>query len=178
MDKFLSDDGWVWVITNHRSQIADCRLQIADCRLWIVDGGWQVGGIWRFGMVDVTQMSKRERQIMDVIYGKGEASISEVLAGLPEAPARGAVRTLLRIMEEKGYVTRRAEGREIFYKPTQGREPAAKSALERVLAVFFDGSLEKAVASHLSDAEAVKKMSKEDLQRLSDLIEEAKKREG
>lgn len=125
-------------------------------------------------MPDPSQLSKRERQIMDVIYAHGEATISQVLTEMPEPPQRGALRTLLRIMEQKGHIVRRQEGREITYRPTQPRGKAGRSALERVLDVFFAGSLEKAVAAHLSDPARKEKLTAEELQRLAELIEEAK----
>lgn len=127
-------------------------------------------------MADASQLSKRERQIMDVIFLRGEATISQVLAEMPDPPMRGALRTLLRIMEEKGHLARRQDGREIFYRPTQARGQAARSAMGRVLDVFYSGSLEKAVAAHLSDPGRRKKMSAEELERLSNLIEEAKRK--
>lgn len=123
-----------------------------------------------------SHLSKRQRQIMDVIYARGEATISQVLAEIPDPPMRGALRTLLRIMEEKGHLTRRQQGKEFFYRPTQPRSRAARSALGRVLDVFFSGSLEKAVAAHLSDPSAARKPKPEELQRLSDLIEQAKRK--
>jgi predicted transcriptional regulator len=127
-------------------------------------------------MSDASQLSKRQRQIMDVIYARGEATISQVLAGLPDPPMRGALRTLLRIMENKGHLTRRQMGREIVYRPAQPRGKAARSALGRVLDVFYNGSLEKAVAAHLSDPGRAKRPGLEELQRLSDLIEQAKRK--
>lgn len=129
-------------------------------------------------MVDPAQLSKRERQILEVIYAHGEATISQVLAEMPDPPMRGALRTLLRIMEQKGYLSRRQEGkggREIAYRPTQARTRAGRTALDRVLDVFFNGSLEKAVAAHLNDAGRGRKLSPEELQRLADLIAQAKK---
>lgn len=69
-------------------------------------------------MTDPSKLSKRERQILDVIYAHGEATISQVLEEMPDPPMRGALRTLLRIMEQKGQVTRRQEGRRIIYRPT------------------------------------------------------------
>jgi predicted transcriptional regulator len=89
---------------------------------------------------------------------------------------RGALRTLLRIMEQKGYLARRKEGREFVYHPTQPRGRAGRSALGRVLDVFFNGSLEQAVAAHLSDPGRDKKPSRAELQRLADLIEQAKQK--
>jgi predicted transcriptional regulator len=120
------------------------------------------------------QFSKRQRQIMDVIYARGEASISQVLADLPDPPMRGALRTLLRIMEQRGQLKRRQQGKEFFYRPALPRGRAARSALGRVLDVFFSGSLEKAVAAHLSDPTG--KLSDEELRRLGTLIEQARKK--
>lgn len=126
-------------------------------------------------MPDPAKLSKRERQIMDVVYAHGEATISQVLAGMPDPPMRGALRTLLRIMEQKGHLTRRQEGRRITYRPVQPRGRAGRSALSRVLDVFFGGSLEKAVAAHLSDPTRRTKLDGEQLQRLAELIDQAKK---
>lgn len=125
--------------------------------------------------MDPRQLSKRERQIMDRIYAHGEATVSQVIKGIPDPPMRGALRTLLRILERKGYLTHRREGREFIYRPTQPRGQAGRSALGRVLEVFFNGSLENAVAAHLSDPRRAAKLTAEELQRLSDLIEKAKK---
>jgi BlaI family transcriptional regulator, penicillinase repressor len=127
-------------------------------------------------MPDSAKLSKRERQIMDVVYAHGEATISQVLAEMPDPPMRGALRTLLRIMEQKGHLTRRQEGRRITYRPVQPRGRAGRSALGRVLDVFFGGSLEKAVAAHLSDPSRKAKPDSKELQRLSELIEEAKQK--
>ena len=126
-------------------------------------------------MADPRQLSKRERQIMDVVYAHGEATVSQVMAGIPSPPMRGALRTLLRILERKGHLTHRQEGREFIYRPTQPRGQAGRSALGRVLDVFFNGSLEHAVAAHLSDPRRSAKLTAEELERLSDLIEKARK---
>jgi BlaI family penicillinase repressor len=125
--------------------------------------------------VDSAQLSKRERQIMDVVYAHGEATVSQMLADMPEPPMRGALRTLVRILERKGHLTRRQSGREFIYRPTQPRGQAGRSALGRVLDVFFNGSLENAVAAHLSDPGAAK-LTREELHRLSSLIEKARKK--
>lgn len=126
-------------------------------------------------MADPRQLSKRERQIMDVVYAHGEATVSQVMAGIPEPPMRGALRTLLRILERKGHLIHRKQGRELIYRPTQPRGQAGRSALGRVLDVFFGGSLESAVAAHLSDPRRAAKLTPQELRRLSDLIDKALK---
>jgi len=118
-------------------------------------------------------LSRRERQIMDVIYGRGAATAVEVVENLPDPPSKTAVRTLMRILEEKGHLKHVQRGREFVYQPTRPRLRAGRSAFQRVLATFFEGSLEKAVAAHLSDSAA--DLSAEELQRLADLIQEARK---
>src|SRR3954470_16926622 len=123
-------------------------------------------------MADPVQLSKRERQIMDVIYARGEATVSQILGGITDPPMRGALRTLLRILEKKGLLAHRKRGREFVYKPTQNRGQAGRSALGRVLDVFFGGSMESAVAAHLSDPRRAGKISPDELRRLSDLIED------
>ena len=77
-------------------------------------------------MADPRQLSKRERQIMDVIYARGEATVSQVMEGIPDPPMRGALRTLLRILERKGHLSRRGRGREFVYRPTQPRGRAGR----------------------------------------------------
>ena len=129
-------------------------------------------------MPDVSRLSMRERQILDVIYAHREASIAQVFAELPNPPMRGALRTLLHIMEDKGYLSRRQEGRTVTYRPIQARGRAGRSAFDRVLDVFFNGSLEKAVAAHLSNPGRKTKPSVDELQRLADLIEQAKRKEA
>ena len=124
-------------------------------------------------MADPGQLSRRERQIMDVVYARGEATVSQVIDGIPDPPMRGALRTLLRILEKKGHLTHRKQGREFIYRPTQNRGQAGRSALGRVLDVFFGGSLESAVAAHLSDPRRAARITPEELRRLSDLIDKA-----
>jgi predicted transcriptional regulator len=118
-------------------------------------------------------LSRRERQIMDIVYAQGEASAAAVHAALPDAPSYSAVRALLAILVEKGHLKHRsAEGRYI-YTPTRRRAQVGRSALRRVLDTFFEGSLEKAVAALLQGSDA--KLSAEDLQRLAQIIEQARK---
>lgn len=118
-------------------------------------------------------LSRRERQIMDIVYVRGEASAQEVHADLPDAPSQTAVRTLLRILEEKGHLKHRQEGLKYIYQPSKHRGRAGRTALQRVLRTFFEGSLEKAVAAHLSDPSA--QLSPEDLERLAKLIRQARR---
>lgn len=120
-------------------------------------------------------LSRRERQIMDVVYARGEVSATDVWQSLPDPPSRTAVRTLLRILEEKGHLRHEKRAREFIYRPTKPRGRAGRSALRRVLETFFDGSLEKAVASHLSDPSV--KLSVDELERLASLIREAEEKE-
>jgi predicted transcriptional regulator len=116
-------------------------------------------------------LSRRERQMLDIIYARGEASAVEVHGALPDPPSTTAVRTLLRILEAKGHVKHRVEGMKFIYQPSRPRGRAGRSALRRVLRTFFDGSLEKAVAAHLGDPAA--DLSGEDLDRLAAIIREA-----
>lgn len=119
-----------------------------------------------------SDLSRRERQIMDILFAHGEATATEVLAELPEPPSYSAVRTLLRILEEKGHVQHVKQGLRYVYRPLQARQSAAKSALKQVLHTFFAGSVESAVAALLSDADT--HLSETELTRLSQLIDEAK----
>ncbi len=121
-----------------------------------------------------TELSRRERQIMDVVYARAEGSATQVMQDLADAPSRTAVRTFLRILEEKGFLKHRKEGREFIYRPTQPRRNVGKSAFRRVLKVFFSGSLEQAVAAHLSDSES--ELSPNELKRLANLIKDARKK--
>jgi predicted transcriptional regulator len=119
-------------------------------------------------------LSRRERQIMDIVYALGEATATAVVRGLPDPPSRTAVRTLLRILEEKGHLKHKKAGREYVYQPTRPRGRAGQSAMRRLLDTFFDGSLEKAVSAHLADPGA--HLSEDELKRLAKLVREARKR--
>ena len=120
-------------------------------------------------------LSRRERQIMDAVYSKGEATASDVLAMIPAPPTRTAVRTLLRILEGKGHLKHVKRGREFVYQPTHSRDSAGKNAFARAILTFFDGSLERAVASYLGDPKA--EVPPDELQRLLSLIKEARRKE-
>src|SRR5258705_6502490 len=119
-------------------------------------------------------LSRRERQIMDIIYARGEAAAAEVHEALPDAPSYSSVRALLRILEEKGHLSHREDGPRYVFMPTEPRAKASRSALQRVVQTFFDGSLSSAVAA-LVDGEGGK-LSTEELQRIEAIIKTAKAR--
>jgi predicted transcriptional regulator len=118
------------------------------------------------------QLSRRERQIMDVIYRRGRATAAEVLEDIPDPPSYSAVRALLRLLEEKGHVHHEQDGPRYIYTPTVNRDRARKSALKHVVRTFFDGSATDAVAA-LLDSEA--RLDSAELDRLSAMIEHARK---
>jgi predicted transcriptional regulator len=120
-------------------------------------------------------LSRRERQIMDIIYARGEATALDVVGHLPDPPTKTAVRTLLRILEEKGHLTHRTDGQTFIFRSSRPRTNAGKSAFRRVLDVFFGGSLEQAVAVHLGDAAT--DLSPDELKRLATLIQKARKKD-
>lgn len=117
-------------------------------------------------------LSRRERQIMDIVYAAGRASGSEIQKQLPDELSYSTVRTLLRILEGKGYLRHREEGLRYVYEPAVPREMARKSALKRILRTFFDDSAQQAVAA-LLDPKSFHLSSKE-LDELSGLIEKAR----
>jgi predicted transcriptional regulator len=121
-----------------------------------------------------THLSKRERQIMDVLYRAGRATAADVRAAMPDPPSYSAVRTLLRILEEKGHVRHEQDGVRYVYVPKIGAATAQRSALKHLIDTFFGGSASRGMAalfelsgSDLDDAE---------LRRLRQLIDEARKR--
>ena len=118
-------------------------------------------------------LSRRERQIMDIIYRQGSASVAEVLNNLPDPPSYSAIRALLSILENKGHLKHKRDAARYIYIPTQPRHNAGKSALKRVLQTFYDNSVEKTVAALLdiSDSE----FSDEELDRLAQLIDQVRK---
>ena len=111
---------------------------------------------------------------MDVIYARETATAAEVHAALPDPPSPTAVRTLLRILETKGHLTHVQEGPRYVYRAVRSRERVGRTSLRRVLDTFFGGSLERAVAAHLTDAAT--ELSPEELKRLSQLIHQARKK--
>jgi len=120
-----------------------------------------------------TQLSRREREIMDVIYRSGRATAAEVLDQLADPPSYSAVRALLRVLEDKGHLRHEEDGPRYVFLPTVPRERALQSALRQLLHTFFDGSAEQAVAALLDLSSA--RLSDAELQRLSQLIADARK---
>jgi BlaI family penicillinase repressor len=114
-------------------------------------------------------LSRRERQILDILYERGQATAADVQAALPEP----AVRALLRILEEKGHVRHQQDGPRYVYVPTVARDNAKRSALRHVLKTFFDGSAEQAISALLDEGSS--KLSSAELDRLARLIDTARK---
>jgi predicted transcriptional regulator len=109
---------------------------------------------------------------MDLIFAKGEATVRQIQAELPDPPTDMAVRRMLHILEGKGHLRRRQEGREVVYAPAQSRESAGMNALQHVLDTFFGGAVDEALAAHLTDKEAV---TPEQLARMRKMIDQARK---
>ena len=119
------------------------------------------------------QLSRRERQIMDIIYQHGEASVAEVLENMPDPPSYSAVRAMVRILEEKGHLKHRVDGTKFIFKPTLPTENAKRSVLSHLVQTYFDGSVEQVVAALLDSSSTA--LSEAELDRLSQLIQEARK---
>jgi predicted transcriptional regulator len=100
-------------------------------------------------MPQPSELSRRERQIMDAVFALGQATVNQVAMTIPAPPTTMAVRRMMHILEEKGHLRRRENGREVIYVPRQAKNKAGNRALERVLETFFGGSLEHALAAHL-----------------------------
>ena len=118
-------------------------------------------------------LSRRERQIMDILYARGQASVAEVHRALADPPSYSAVRALMRILEEKGHLRHRAEGAKYIYLPTRSRKAVSRAAVRRLVATFFGGSVEQAMAAMLEVGQD--KPTADQLQRLARLIQQARK---
>ena len=123
-------------------------------------------------MPEKDTLSRRERQIMDVLYRQGKATAAEVQANIADAPSYSAVRALLRILEEKGHVKHSYDGPRYVYSPIISRPVAQKSALRQLVKTFFDGSTSNAVAALLDMSG--KDLSDSELERLAAIVEQAK----
>ena len=122
----------------------------------------------------IVELSRRERQIMDIVYRLREASAADVCRELPDPPSYSAVRALLAILERKGRLRHFTRGPRYVYAAAHAREDAGRSALQRVVHTFFEGSLGKAVAAHLTDAGT--ELSDEERRQLTALIRDAKRK--
>jgi predicted transcriptional regulator len=117
-------------------------------------------------------LSRRERQIMDILYRRGRATAAEVMQDLPGTPSYSTVRTQLRVLEEKGHVRHGEEGQKYVYAAAVPRHAARRSALRHLVNTFFEGSAEKAVTALVGDAA---RLSPEELDRIAALIDKARK---
>lgn len=118
-------------------------------------------------------LSRRERQIMDIIYEMKEATVAQVLEMIPDPPSYSSIRALLRVLEEKGHLVHKQVGPRYIYSPTLPREKARQNALKHVMKTFFDNSTGDTVAALLDIAE--EDLSPQELKRLSELIRKAEK---
>lgn len=118
-------------------------------------------------------LSRRERQIMDILYQGGKASAADVRQAMPDAPSYSAVRAMLRVLEEKGHVRHQAEGLKYVYVPTVARDKAKRSAVKHLMETFFNDSPEHVVAALLDISST--RLTKEELDRMAQLIDRARK---
>jgi predicted transcriptional regulator len=120
------------------------------------------------------QLGKRERQIMEVVYRRGRATVSDVLTDLPDPPSYSSVRAMLRYLEDKGHLQHEEQGPRYVYLPTAPKQEVRKSALGHVVRTFFDGSVSSVVAALIESGP----LSAEEYERLSRLLDEAAERES
>lgn len=121
-------------------------------------------------------LSRRERQIMDLLFAAGSATGQEIQQQLPDPPSYSTVRTILRVLERKGYVRHREEGLRYVYEPAVARDLARKSALQRLLRTFFDGSAQQAVAALLDPR--VSRISRKQLDEIAELVQRAREEQS
>jgi predicted transcriptional regulator len=119
-------------------------------------------------------LSRRERQIMDIVYRSGEATVAEILSEIPDPPSYSAIRALLRILVDKQHLQHREDGPRYIYSPTVSRQKARAGALAQLVTTFFDGSATQAVSALLGSSQG--KLSKAELDELSALIAAARKK--
>ena len=122
----------------------------------------------------MAEFSKRERQILDILFEASEATALQIREAMTSPPSDATVRTILRILEEKGAVTHRRDGRKFVFRPRKRKSTAGKSAMRRVLDVFYGGSIEDALSAHLMDPKT--DLDRETIEKLSRLIAEAEKK--
>jgi len=122
-------------------------------------------------MPEPSELSRRERQIMDAVVALGEETVNQVVETIPSPPTAMAVRRMMHILEEKGHLRRRQSGREVIYVPRLAKDKAGRRAFERVLETFFGGSLEEALAAHMHSRKD--QVSADERERLIALIKQA-----
>ncbi|MBG89211.1 MAG: hypothetical protein CMO80_20265 [Verrucomicrobiales bacterium] len=120
------------------------------------------------------KLSRREREILEIIHRRHQATVTEIIQDMESPPTRAAVRALMSIMERKGYVGHTKSGREFVYHPSLDRDTAAKSMFRNVIDNFFGGSLKNALATHLAEEPA--DYSEADLKELTEIIERARRK--
>jgi len=118
-------------------------------------------------------LSRRERQIVDILYARGRATAADVQAALPDPPSYSAVRAMLRILEEKGHVRHEQDGPRYVYLPTVAPDRAKKTAIRHVLRTFFNGSAEQALSALLDESDT--RLSDHELDRLAKVIDRARR---
>jgi len=122
-------------------------------------------------MPESSELSRRERQIMDAVFVLGQATVNKVVETIPSPPTAMAVRRMMHILVEKGHLRRRQSGREVIYVPCESKGKAGRNALEKVLETFFGGSLEEALSAHLHSRKDG--VTADERERLIALIEQA-----
>ena len=124
-------------------------------------------------MSGLQSLSRRERQIMEILFQRGKASAAEVREAMTDAPGYSAVRAMLRILEEKGHVKHQAEGLKYVYVPSITRDKAKRTAVKHLMETFFNGSPEHVMAALLDVSS--RQLSSEELDRMAQMIEQARK---
>jgi BlaI family transcriptional regulator, penicillinase repressor len=124
----------------------------------------------------LSDLGRRERQIMDILHRRGHATAAEVLADLPDPPSYSSVRTMLRLLEKKGYARHEWDGPRHVHRPTGNPDQVRRSAVRHLLTTFFNGSMESAVVTMLGARE--KPLSDDELRRLSSIITRARRKGG
>jgi predicted transcriptional regulator len=119
----------------------------------------------------LSRLSRRERQIMEVLLSRGRSSAAEIMEAIPDAPGNSAMRTLLRVLEEKGHATHEEVGRVYYYSPTVTRDAARRSALGHLIDTFFEGSAESVVSTLLKLRR--NRLDPDEAKRIARMIEEA-----
>ena len=123
----------------------------------------------------MSDFSRRERQILDILFAQGEATAVQIHDAMADPPSDATIRTILKILEEKDAVTRRKDGKRYIYRPRKQKATEGKSAMRRVLKVFYEGSLEQALTAHLLDPKT--SLEPEAIENLRKLIDDAEKRQ-